>query len=140
MVTKKWQKSYETGHALIDGQHRELIDCVDGMAALMKDGHGEEAYAECLKLRGMMERHAAAEEKILQDAKFPRLVQHRKDHEKVRGQVKEIFAHCGEVCKKDTSCPCVQDLSLNMFDHIIRGDLDFKSFLQMKNLASDNGV
>lgn len=138
MAPKKWQKSYETGNALIDGQHREMIDCVEEMAALMKGGHGEQAYAQCLKLRDQIERHAAAEEKILQGAKFPRLDKHRKDHENARAELKEIFDNCGEACKKATSSPCTQELSLNIFDHILRGDLDFKSFLQTKNLASEN--
>ena len=140
MVPKKWRKSYETGNALIDGQHRELIDLVEEMAALMLDGHGEKAHAECLRFRNMMERHAAAEEEILSGAKFPRLDQHRKDHEKACGQSGEIFANCGEVCKKAISSPCIQELSVNLFDHIIRGDLDFKSFLQMKNLAADDNA
>ncbi len=137
MVTKKWQKSYETGHALINGQHQELVQCVEDMAALMKDGKGEDAYACCLKLRKMMEDHATAKEKVLADAKFPRLDQHLEDHEKARAQLMEIFANCGEVCKKSTSSPCIQELSLNIFDHIIRSDMDYKSYLQTKNLADD---
>ncbi|NQU61873.1 MAG: hemerythrin domain-containing protein [Rhodospirillales bacterium] len=137
MKYHQWSKSFETGNAVIDAQHRELIDGVGDMADKMKDGHGADALAACKAFRKLFETHFRDEEEILEEAKFPRVKAHRESHADNLEQLQKVFDGCGEKCLNATSSPCIEELSHLVYEHLLRGDLDFKSHLQTKKLASD---
>lgn len=137
MKYHQWAKSFETGNAVIDAQHREMIDGVGDMAELMKDGHGAEALAACKAFRELSKAHFRSEEEILEKAKFPRMKAHIQTHEDSLEQMQKVFGGCGERCREATSSPCIEELSHLVYEHLLRGDLDFKSYLQTKKLADD---
>ncbi len=136
MKLPEWKKSFETGNAVIDAQHRELVDSLNKISALIGEGKGTQAFAECLTFRKLTRNHFDEEEEILRGAEFPRLKSHLVAHKKSLEQFEEIFSGCGNICKESDPCPCREDLSFLTLDHIVRNDLDFKSYLQTRNLAN----
>ncbi len=139
MKPPEWKPSFETGNAVIDAQHRELVESLNKVSALIDEGQGKAAFATCNEFRELTRKHFEEEVKILREAEFPRLKTHLKEHKKFLGKVEEVFSGCGATCKDGISCPFIEDLSFMTLDHIVRNDLDFKSHLQTKNLA-DGGA
>ncbi|MBT3307428.1 MAG: hypothetical protein HN377_13235 [Alphaproteobacteria bacterium] len=129
-----WKASFETGHSTIDEQHRGLVDSMRNISACMG---GKKALEQCLEFRDLMKQHFNDEDEILDQANFPRRAQHLKDHRESMEKFDAIFSECGEACTKSKDVSCIDDLSYLLFDHFLRGDLDFKSYLQTKNLAGD---
>ena len=138
MQSFKWMKSFDTGNAVIDGQHRELMECVNELAALMGEGKGKEVHATCQKLRRLLDAHCADEEGILRDAEFPRLDDHLVSHAEITARFSHICTSCLEVCKDNRAGPCVMDMTSALLYHFLHGDMDFKSFLQTKGLAKNS--
>ena len=135
--TFQWRDSFETGHPVIDEQHRGLVECLQAIPELHAEQKGAEALEQCKTFRELLDRHFAEEEDILEEAKFPRLAEHLASHKDTRDRIHKVFTECGEVCTKPGEIPCVDNLAFFLFDHFLRGDLDFKSFLQTRNLTGD---
>ncbi|MDR2102840.1 MAG: bacteriohemerythrin [Treponema sp.] len=90
-ILVEWDDRYAIGIPLIDEQHKKLVDmtndlykgCLKGDAEardyFMKAVHGTVDYVKY---------HFAAEEKILENIKYPDIVEHKREHE---GFVKKLF-------------------------------------------------
>ncbi len=139
MKLHEWKKSFETGNAVIDGQHRGLVESLNKVPILIGEGQGKAAFAECNKFRELTLKHFKEEEKIMHEAEFPRLKTHTGEHKTFLEKIEETFSGCGQTCKKGNPCPFMEDLLFITLDHIVRNDLNFKSHLQTRNLA-DGGA
>jgi len=138
MKLLQWKRSFETGNAVIDEQHRELIESLKKITTLIGEGEGRKAFAECLGFRKLTQKHFDDEAEILRQAGFPRHDAHLGEHKKCLGRYEEIFSGCGKACKEGAPCPGMEDLSFVTIDHIVRNDLDFKSHLQTRKFADDD--
>jgi hemerythrin len=134
----KWRKSFETGNAVIDGQHRELVACLGEIMAFTGSGKGGKAYAACQNLRRLFDAHFTDEESIICKVEFSRLAVHLASHGELREHLNTLFSTCLEACRGNCAGPCMPDLASVMIHHFLDGDLDFKSFLQAKGLANGN--
>ena len=139
MPSIQWSKSYDTGNEVVDRHHRRLMARVNKMEALIDKGNGGEAIGSCHKLRVEIRDHFAEEEDLLKAAEFPRLDDHVASHDKTQEKINQVISNCGEACINSGSSACVNELGLILLDHFVRDDLDFKSHLQTKHLAKDNG-
>ncbi|MDR1903327.1 MAG: bacteriohemerythrin [Treponema sp.] len=90
-ILVEWDDRYLIGIQLIDDQHKELIDLTNKLYAGCLAGD-EAAKAYFLEtVHGTVDYvkyHFTAEEKILENVKYPALTEHKKFHE---GFVKQIF-------------------------------------------------
>lgn len=135
----KWSEAYETGNEVVDHHHRQLMARVNEMEALIDEGDGREALDVCHKFRAQVRDHFADEEDLLRAAEFPRLDNHVVSHDKTQEAINQVTSNCGEACISSGSSDCIKELGIILLDHFVRGDLDFKSHLQTRNLAKDNG-
>ncbi len=135
MKLHEWKKSFDTGNAVIDAQHRGLVESLNKILTFSNEGKGALAFAECLAFRKLAEKHFNDEMKVLHEAEFPRLKTHAKEHMNLLGKFDKIFSDCAENCKDGAPCPHMEELSFMTVDHLVRHDLDYKSHLQVKNLA-----
>lgn len=86
-----WTAKLETGIASIDGQHRKLVDTINILHEAMKTGKGKDKAGEVTDfLLSYTKEHFAFEEKLLADAGYPALTQHREDHNRLIGQVEDL--------------------------------------------------
>ena len=127
----------ETGNPVIDEQHRRLVDFLQTITLCLGDKNGDEALVQCRKFRDHLKHHFTDEEEVLTRADFPRLEEHLDSHRETLEKYDTLFSECGEACTKSGNSSCMETLSYLLFDHFLRGDLDFKSFLQSKNLANE---
>lgn len=77
----QWNESLAVGNTTIDTQHKELFAKVDALLDAMKHGQGRKRLTEVL---GFLEQyvvfHFAAEERLMQESRYPDLAKHKKIH------------------------------------------------------------
>jgi hemerythrin len=77
----RWQKTFETGHALIDTQHRLLVFLFKRLDAAIKTGQPPaRLYRIVLETRKFVEFHFVSEENLMEETGYPDLAYHRKVH------------------------------------------------------------
>lgn len=83
-----WDPLMDTGIAEVDEDHRELVRRINELGQAMKQGEGRSKVAELLVfLRQYAEGHFAMEEKLMADAGYPGLEEHRARHRQFRRDV-----------------------------------------------------
>lgn len=88
MAMYKWTQDLSVGVSQIDTQHKRLFQVVGDLHQAMKDGKGAEAIGKILGgLLSYTKTHFADEEKVMQQANFPGLADHRKLHEALTEKV-----------------------------------------------------
>lgn len=77
----RWQKDFETGHPLIDAQHRLLVFLFKRLDAAIKTGqHGARLSRIVLETRKFVEFHFVSEENVMEETGYPDVEEHRKLH------------------------------------------------------------
>lgn len=131
----KWSNAYQTGHKGIDREHRELLDTVTAIEAELTACHFQKSNVDCIALRERMRSHFQAEERLLADAVFPRLREHVSTHEAALRKVKTMIGECCEDCGNGLKIECIRRWCEAILDDVLLADLDFKSYLQYKNIV-----
>jgi hemerythrin-like metal-binding protein len=93
MAALAWSPEYATGVAVVDAQHQELFARVAALHSAMMSGAGR---AKVIELVGFLAEytvnHFAEEEKLMTQARYADLEQHRGLHKTLLGQVGELRA------------------------------------------------
>jgi len=99
-----WTSSLETGHPLIDSQHKELITAVNNLLAACQQGQAADKVNETMNfLISYTKRHLGEEEELQQKSNYPDLANHRNFHEYFTKTVMELSAEL----KQNGSTPTV---------------------------------
>jgi hemerythrin len=85
-----WLPEWETGHELLDRQHRALVQAFNQVAGA-EPGRGDPAGA-LASLMGIAKGHFEVEERIMADAGYPGGEEHRAIHRLLLGQVRDLAA------------------------------------------------
>lgn len=87
----QFTKDLETGNALIDSEHRQLIQAINDLLDACSQGRGRDKLAQTAKfLYDYTSKHFADEEKLQQQYKYPEYPQHRQYHEAFKKTVAEF--------------------------------------------------
>lgn len=93
MARYEFTKDLETGNAIIDKEHRELIDAVNRLMDACSLGKGLDSVHQTSKfLNDYVDRHFAHEEQLQKQSGYPSFSAHRAFHEKYKQTLKEITA------------------------------------------------
>ncbi len=88
-----WISSFETGIAVIDAQHRKLVGMLNELFDAMNRGEGNAVVGRILD--GMVEYtqyHFGTEESLFARYGYPGSVEHIREHEALRKQVRKLRA------------------------------------------------
>jgi len=135
LAALKWLDAYKTGHEAIDHEHRGFLDAINLIETELTACHFQESHADCLALRERLRSHFQSEEQLLADVAFPRLDEHVATHEAAQQKIKEVIGECGEDCSKGLKIECIRHWTEAILDDVLLADLDFKSYLQYKNIV-----
>lgn len=93
MARFEFTKDLETGNALIDREHRELLAAANKLMDACSSGNGRGQMGETVKfLNDYVERHFADEERLQKQSGYPGYESHHAFHEKYKQTLKEITA------------------------------------------------
>jgi hemerythrin len=86
-----WDSSLETGHTLIDNQHKQLVSMVNKLLDACRNGQGAEEAATTMDfLTGYTIKHFADEEKLQKQYDYPDYLTHKRLHEDFKVSVGEL--------------------------------------------------
>ena len=134
MTELVWHDFLEIGVEFIDQDHKHLLAIMQGVqsAILRKD------YVECAKLLASLLVEAAAhfqrEEAYLAEAKYPGLVEHKKYHVNLLEQADNVKKICESTEAEHDVQACFNGMAKFLIDDILKGDIQFKSYLEHEGL------
>jgi hemerythrin-like metal-binding protein len=91
MALITWNESLSVGIRTIDEQHKKLVGMINALNDAMGQGNGSTVLKPLFEdLLKYTMTHFAAEEKLMQQYKYPRYSLHKMEHEKLTRQVQEL--------------------------------------------------
>jgi len=126
----KWLDSLAIDHPDIDADHREILAYFNDI--FWPDGRafGEHIQVSCRGLRECLGNHFRREENLLRDIQYPGLDTHAEHHRILYQRMDELFGQCAAACIEAKPEGCFSELYDLVMDHVVRHDLEFKSFVQ----------
>lgn len=129
----EFTKDLETGNAVIDREHRELLKSVNQLLDACARGQGRAAIEPTLKfLLDYVERHFAHEEELQSANRYPNMAVHRQFHREYTRTLKKI---AGEIPAEGPTVKNLGDLNRHiakLVTHIRTEDKRLGAFLQGK--------
>ena len=97
-----WKPHYSVGDSSLDAEHQEILKSIDELYA------GVTAIKDNAKTKKLLERlvqytfnHFQHEERIMQEASYPKLAAHKLEHERMRQRTLELRANFSQVKAAD---------------------------------------
>lgn len=88
----EFDESLVTGNDMIDAQHRELIDKINKLLDSCETSSDKVVAVKTLDyLADYTEFHFGEEEKLQETIQYPAIEEHKKEHDKLRKVVKELY-------------------------------------------------
>ena len=135
MALFNWSNNYSVGVLEIDSQHKVLVGLINDLHDGMKQGKGKEALGGVLaELVRYTVYHFGFEEKILEGAKYPDLVEHKRTHKDLVAQVQKIKSDY-EAGKTVLSMEVMSFLKDWLGNHILGTDKKYSSHLNSKGVS-----
>jgi hemerythrin-like metal-binding protein len=92
MALLQWKDQYSVGIKAVDHEHRELIDLInklhDEMSAHAATAAIEAFFGDLFKA---ISAHFALEERFMREHKYDEFVQHKRDHERLLDEIRDIM-------------------------------------------------
>lgn len=130
-----WNKSYETGNPIVDGQHKKLFAMVNQLHTAIEEKHTKLVLTDTMeKLSDYVATHFKTEEEIMISHKFPDYENHKKQHEELKEQAFKLIK-LFNLGKVDLSATISKFLSDWLKNHILETDVKMISYIH-KNDAS----
>lgn len=130
MAAMVWNDSYSVGNAVLDSDHRILINLTNQLYDAVDTGQSREVVGSVLNvLVEYVEHHFRREEAILAQAGFPSLDKHKLMHHGLEKQVYDIRDrwHAGERMALDDEV--LELLKKWLTDHILVSDKGYSSWI-----------
>lgn len=125
----KWSPAFETGEPEIDKDHRALFALANSIGEDVGKRGSCSCSAHVKDFIDLAERHFAKEEKILARFGFPDLEAHKVYHASLLAQANRLKQVCDAATDPEAAEACYGELVAFLVDDIVRGDSQFKSYL-----------
>lgn len=132
----RFDESLRTGNAMIDEQHRELIEKINQLVQSCEQGREKVKAIKMLHyLADYTDFHFNEEEKLQERAGYPGLEEHRQKHEDFRKAVGELFEMLEEEGPSDRFVEAVhRNVTEWLYGHIKGYDVSVASYMHMNNM------
>lgn len=132
LILLPWQDEWNSGHPLIDAQHRELLEDSSQLISLALAGAKATAIDKQLnRLLGHLEKHFSDEIAVLREAGYPEQEAHAKTHAELLAKAANMkAADPGKNFKSSAFFSfAADDLILG---HMLHDDIQFFPYLQLR--------
>lgn len=127
----KWTDDLATGNAVIDGEHKKLIQAADDLVEACSQGKGRQVINDAVDfLADYTKTHFGHEEKLQLEYKFPAYQAHRTWHQ---GYVKKIEDVAARLKAEGPTIAIVAEVNARLSElitHIKTMDLKVAQFIQ----------
>jgi hemerythrin len=121
-----WNSSLETGHELIDNQHKQLVAAVNKLLDACRNGQGAEEVATTMDfLTGYTIKHFSDEEKLQREYDYPDYLTHKRLHDDFKVVVGDLTKR---LIREGPTEEIIEEVSASIGDWLvnhIKGD-DFR--------------
>ncbi len=128
----QWSESYELGIEEIDSEHKNMFGFVTDIEEAIERGNIEECSALVDRFIETSTTHFTNEEVLLTREEYPDVAEHSDYHRSLVQRAKDLKA----TCEKEIEAGKIENCYLEMVDlllnDIVRGDLQIKSYLQVR--------
>ena len=132
MVLIKWRDSYSVGIDQIDEEHKKLVELINEVFIVVRDkGNAETLNNAVGKLVDYTHSHFSAEETAMQEAGYPDLEKHRKEHRRLEKEVVDFRRRLQEE-GADLRTEFYHFLRDWLIHHIIECDMLYSAYLVKK--------
>lgn len=115
----EFDESLVTGNEMIDGQHKELIDKINKLLDSCETSKDKVVAVQTLDyLADYTEFHFGEEEKLQESINYPAMPEHKKEHDKLRAVVKELYNMLEE--EEGPSNAFVEQVNVNVIEWLYR--------------------
>ena len=134
----EFDDSLVTGNDMIDSQHKELIDKINKLLESCESGKDKLVAIKTLDyLADYTDFHFSAEEKLQEEIEYPGIKEHKKEHEKLRTVVKELYEMLEE--EEGPSNAFVEQVNKNVIEWLYRHINGFdRSVAEYKFMAANS--
>lgn len=88
----EWKDRYRTGIEEVDYEHRELIDLINRLHDRLEDADAPSTVPAFLgDLNEAISAHFALEERLMREAAYDQLSEHKGDHELLLDEIRDIM-------------------------------------------------
>jgi hemerythrin len=100
METIDWSKIYETGHPVVDGQHRNLFKLINDLNIALSKQDSKHIITDSIdKLSAYVATHFQTEEDLMKATSYPDYEIHKHEHDNLKEQAEKLIKlfHLGTV-------------------------------------------
>lgn len=128
-----WNKSYETGHPIVDGQHKNLFSLVNNLHIAIQDGHKKLMLIETMeKLASYVDTHFKTEEELMLASGYPNFDSHKQIHDQLKDQAFKLIK-LFSLGKVDLTATISKFLSDWLTEHIMEIDIKMIDWVKKQN-------
>jgi len=88
----EWKESFSVGVAAVDAEHRDLIELINDLHGLIREGGDQDEVVAALgQIFAQISGHFALEERYMRDTGYDEFPAHKADHEALLDQLRDIM-------------------------------------------------
>lgn len=128
MSLGKWNEKYSVSNAIIDDQHKRLLDILFRLERMVNRGKAADEMVQLLsEMSDHAKEHFKSEERYMKGLDYPKLEEHRQLHSNYSLEVLQFtVAHMEE--SEDNPRNVLNFLTHWWTDHILKVDMDYSNF------------
>ena len=135
MKNFEWSTVFEIGVPEIDHDHQSMVSITNEVREALSAARYEQASRLVDRLLEASKAHFRREESLLSQLGFSRLSGHVRYHAGLLEKAQKVRQVCEDAAGKAAIQDCYDEMLSFLVDDIVRGDYDFKSFLEERGLA-----
>lgn len=134
VVRLLWRRHFESGHSLIDAQHRQLFERVDRLQSLLADPAAATVAQLCSSidpLTAEVTAHFASEEQVLETLAWPGLSAHQAEHRRLAAEVAVLRAALEQKPELNQALSLARFMVVDVIaNHMLQADRQFYTWLR----------
>jgi len=134
MPALNWNKKYSVNIALIDEQHKKIVELLNVLSEAIAAGKAQDVLAKVMEeVMAYAKYHFKTEESLLTEHKFPGLAEHKKEHEGFAAKAALLYEDAKK--GKPAVVPETVRFLIDWLDHhIVEVDQKYSAFLNSKGI------
>lgn len=127
--SRPWRSEYEIGHAMIDADHRKLVELANRVAEVLNKGDARYAVGLMQHFVEVAREHFDKEEALMRDIRFKGIDAHVRYHDLLLSSAAAVMAQCEAGNDIELIRESFEMLANCLLDDVISGDRELSSVL-----------